>query len=142
MAVRSSPLPRFFSSRFCQSVVVWLVFASSGLATAQVLPPPVDTLHKYEAPATGAGHAPWYRGKLLRAVAVPTALIGLGVATIGARGGEGSAVQTQAALHRHFPHFHTRVDDYFICSMLPTPSWELWCWQASTPATTASTPCW
>lgn len=80
-------------------VALALCTASSRLA-AQPLAPVADTARRHSS-----------RSQVLRAVAVPTVLIGYGVSTINSHGFY-SSYQARDDIQRAFPNFHSTIDDY------------------------------
>ena len=100
-------------------LVFLIVFAGFGRAgLAQTAPAAVpaaaplvaaDSTHKYQASEPGR---PWWRGKLVRATAVPALLIGYGASTINGHGLY-SSYQARRDIHRLVgPGRHTRIDDH------------------------------
>jgi len=55
----------------------------------------------------------WYKSRVFKAAIAPTVLIGLGVATIQDHGFY-SSYDARNDIHKLFPSFRTRVDDYLI----------------------------
>ncbi|GAB3841341.1 phosphatase PAP2 family protein [Hymenobacter jeollabukensis] len=94
----------------------WLTI---GAAQAQIpqnpAAAPADTAKKYANPAgvPPPMKQPWYRGKLVRATAIPALLIGYGASTINGNGFY-SSYDARNDIRRQFPNFHTKVDDYLI----------------------------
>lgn len=86
---------------------------------AQVVPTPApvagDSLHKFEKPVaeTTPAPKPWYKGKLVKASIVPAVLIGYGAYTFNG-GGFYTNQQANRDIHRVFPTFRTRADDFLI----------------------------
>ncbi|GAB2954396.1 hypothetical protein GCM10027048_19750 [Hymenobacter coalescens] len=98
-------------------LMLWL---TAGVAQAQIpqafpAAAPPDTIKKYENPGgvPAPEKKPWYRGKLVRAVAVPALLIGYGASTINGNGLY-SSYDARRDIRRQFPNFHTKIDDYLI----------------------------
>ncbi|WP_345238565.1 phosphatase PAP2 family protein [Hymenobacter saemangeumensis] len=90
---------------------------TSAQTFAQVMPPataPADTAHKYENTA-GAPSAPkpWYKGKLVRATAIPAVLITYGALHANNRGFYTNS-DAHYDIHQLFPTYRTRLDDYLI----------------------------
>ena len=106
----------YFLVRFA---AVLAVLGSLQPVAAQVLPAPqpvpaaADTLKKYETPAGPAAQKPWYRGKLVKATIVPALLIGYGVYTFDG-GGFYTNQEANRDIHKLFPTYRTKVDDYLI----------------------------
>ncbi|GAB2771010.1 membrane-associated phospholipid phosphatase [Hymenobacter luteus] len=97
-----------------------LSVASLAPAAAQVVPasPPAtsaDTIHKFENPAgvPAPVKQPWYKGKLVKAVAVPAVLIGYGAYTFNG-GGFYTNQEANRDIHKLFPTFRTKADDILI----------------------------
>ncbi|OON68327.1 phosphatase PAP2 family protein [Hymenobacter sp. CRA2] len=107
---------KFLLCRFLLCVAV--ATAALAPATAQVMPTvtlPPDTTHKFENP-TGVPlvvKQPWYRGKLVKAVAIPAVLIGYGAYTFNG-GGFYTNQQANRDIHRAFPTYRTSLDNYLI----------------------------
>ncbi|MBC6608987.1 phosphatase PAP2 family protein [Hymenobacter sp. BT188] len=81
---------------------------------AQIAPQtPADTLRKYETPAGATSTKPWYRGKLVRATIVPAVMIGYGFYTHKG-GGFYTNEQANRDIHKLFPTYRTRLDDYLL----------------------------
>ncbi|WP_400191635.1 phosphatase PAP2 family protein [Hymenobacter sp. B81] len=102
--------------RFSTSLFLWLWLAPASLYAQSGSPAPAapDTTRKYETPAEApAEKKPWYRGKLVKATAVPALLIGYGISTINDRGFY-SSFDARRDIQRHFPNFRTRIDDALI----------------------------
>jgi membrane-associated phospholipid phosphatase len=76
---------------------------------------PADTTHKFENPAgvPTVVKAPWYKGKLVKASIVPALLIGYGVYTFDG-GGFYTNQQANRDIHKLFPTYRTRLDDFLI----------------------------
>ena len=86
---------------------------------AQVAPPataPTDTtIKKYENPngVPAVVKKPWYKGKLVKATIVPAVLIGYGAYTFNG-GGFYTNQDANYDIHKLFPTYRTRLDDYLI----------------------------
>lgn len=75
-----------------------------------------DTTHKYENPAgvsPVAPRKPFFQKKLVRALIVPTVLIGYGAYTFNG-GGFYTNQDANRDIHRLFPTYRTHLDDYLI----------------------------
>lgn len=100
-----------------QVAAVVLCVGSFSSVQAQVSPPAAapDTLHKFENPTAVSTPTPkpWYKGKLFKATIVPAVLVGYGISTINGNGFY-SSYDARNDIRRHFPNFHTRVDDALI----------------------------
>ena len=108
-------MPNFLMTRLA---ALLLLFASLQPATAQVLPPAADTTHKtekYENPsgASSLVKKPWYRGKLVRATAVPALLLGYGALTFNG-GGFYTNQEANRDIHKLFPTYSTTLDNLLI----------------------------
>ncbi|GAB3825905.1 phosphatase PAP2 family protein [Hymenobacter jeollabukensis] len=103
------------SFRFALAVAGGLSAGTSALG--QIVPPVAvpDTTHKFENPGgvPAAVKKPWYRGKLVKAVVVPAALIGYGAYTFNG-GGFYTNQQANRDIHRLFPTYRTHVDNILI----------------------------
>ncbi|NML64429.1 phosphatase PAP2 family protein [Hymenobacter sp. RP-2-7] len=78
---------------------------------------PVDTTHKYENPLgvpVAARPKPFFHKKLVKALIVPTVLIGYGAYTVGGNRGFYTNQEAQCDVHRLFPSSQTRVADLLI----------------------------
>lgn len=77
--------------------------------------PAADTTHKYENPGTVPlpAHRPFFQKKLVKALIVPTVLIGYGAYTFNG-GGFYTNQDAQRDIHRLFPTGYSRVADYLI----------------------------
>ena len=82
-------------------------------AVAQVAP--ADTTHKFENPGGESSPVkkPWYRSKLVRATAIPAVLITYGAIHVN-DGGIYTNTQANRDIHRLFPTYRTRLDDFLI----------------------------
>ena len=91
-----------------------LLFGSFQPAQAQVKPTPTDTTKKYENPGgiSSAVKAPWYRGKLVKAVAIPAVMIGYGFAT--AQGDAGINHRQREFVQQQFRPVNTMIDNTVI----------------------------
>jgi|GEM_PF-486887 len=72
---------------------------------------PADTTRRKYATVPGAPKAPWYKSKVVRAVAVPAVLIGYGISVWDNRGLY-SSYQARTDIQRNFPNFNSHLDDY------------------------------
>lgn len=105
-----------FIARFALALALGAAPVFSSLA--QVVPPagtPADTTHKFENPTgeSATTKKPWYKGKLVRATAVPAVLITYGALHAN---NKGFYTNTDANydIHQLFPGYRTRLDDYLI----------------------------
>jgi len=73
--------------------------------------PVADTARAQHPSPASAPRRPWYRGRLVRAVVVPAALIGYGISVYDDHGFY-SSQQARADIQRHFPDFNHHLDDY------------------------------
>ncbi|MGV3641367.1 MAG: phosphatase PAP2 family protein [Adhaeribacter sp.] len=90
---------------------LWLCLAfSAGFLAPGLQAQDTDTTRKYQ---DSTAQAPFFKKKAIRAVIVPTLLIGYGLSTIKGSGLY-SSYEAQRDLQRAFPNFHTRVDDILI----------------------------
>ena len=100
--------------RFKPLCVAALLLGSPLASLAQQVPPPADTIHKYENPAgprTGPKKS-FFQSKGFRATIVPAVLIGYGISTINGHGFY-SSYDAKRDLNRAFGvGQQTRVDDY------------------------------
>ena len=102
-------------------VALGLLLAAATPALAQVplnpvaAPAPADTTHKFENPlgVAAPGRRPFFQKKLVRALLVPTVLIGYGAYTFNG-GGFYTNQEARRDVHRLFPSSQTRVADYLI----------------------------
>ena len=83
-------------------------------ARAQRVPPPADTLHKYQSPLAGPGAAKksFFQSKGFRATVVPALLIGYGISTINGHGFYSSYDAKSDINHLFGAGRHTHVDDF------------------------------
>ena len=91
-----------------------LLLALAVPARAQV--PAADTLRKYETPAerpVDRTATPFFRKKLVQATLVPALLIGYGAYTFNG-GGFYTNEQANRDIHRLFPTYRTKLDNYLI----------------------------
>ena len=81
---------------------------------AQVKPTPTDTTHKYQNPGgvPAAQKAPWYRSKLVKAVAIPTVLITYGAIT--SQGDAGINHREREFVQKQFRPVSTGFDNTLI----------------------------
>ncbi|WP_055562738.1 phosphatase PAP2 family protein [Hymenobacter sp. AT01-02] len=104
-------------SRLYQGVLGAAIWANSfTTSSAQVLPTvPADTTHKFENPSgvPTVVKQPWYKGKLVKATVVPAVLIGYGAYTFNG-GGFYTNQEANRDIHKVFPTFRTRADDFLI----------------------------
>ena len=91
-----------------------LTIGSFTPAQAQVKPTPDDTTKKYENPGgiPAAVKAPWYKSKLVRAVAIPAAMITYGAIT--AQGDAGINHRERAFVQKQFRPVSTGFDNTLI----------------------------
>ena len=93
-----------------------LCLATPALAQVPLAPAAADTTHKYENPVAvplGAPHKPFFQKKLVKALIVPTALIGYGAYTFNG-GGFYTNQEANRDIHRLFPTYRTHLDNYLI----------------------------
>ncbi|WP_410780010.1 hypothetical protein [Hymenobacter sp. 5414T-23] len=95
---------------------LWISSFMPAMAQVSVAPTaPADTTHKFENPVgvPSVVKAPWYKGKLVRASIVPAVMIGYGVYTFNG-GGFYTNQQANRDIHKLFPTYRTRLDDFLI----------------------------
>ncbi|WP_048825641.1 phosphatase PAP2 family protein [Hymenobacter sp. DG25B] len=97
-------------SRNLAALFMWLWISLAVTPLQAQTTAPTDSVHKYEVPGQAKR---WYQTKAVRATAIPVLLIGYGLTTINGNGIY-SSYDAQRDLHRHFPNFHTKVDDYLV----------------------------
>ena len=101
----------FLATRFA---ALLLLAGSLHPAYAQVKPTPADTIKKYENPGgiPALAKAPWYRSKLVRAVAIPAVLISYGAIT--AQGNAGINRRTREFTQQQFRPVSPGFDNTLI----------------------------
>ncbi|MDB5235127.1 MAG: hypothetical protein JWR44_2120 [Hymenobacter sp.] len=101
----------FLVTRFA---AVMLLFGALHPVQAQVNPTPTDTTKKYQNPGgvASAVKAPWYKSKLVRAVAIPAVMIGYGAIT--AQGDAGINRQGREFVQKQFRPVNTMIDNTVI----------------------------
>ena len=104
-------------SVFYKALLISFGLAAPGWAQVPLAPPvpapPADTTHKYESPTGVPVRRPFFQKKLVKALIVPTVLIGYGAYTFNG-GGFYTNQDAQRDIHRVFPTGHSRVADYLI----------------------------
>ncbi|MGV3586488.1 MAG: phosphatase PAP2 family protein [Adhaeribacter sp.] len=96
--------------RYYFFVVLYLGMLNPGNLIAQE----TDTLKKYQEPVTAPPQkASFFKSKIFKATVVPAVFIGYGLSTI-KDNGLYSSYDAQKDIQRHFPNFHTRVDDILV----------------------------
>jgi membrane-associated phospholipid phosphatase len=105
-----------FITRCAAVLAIWSAALAPGLAQVTVPPTaPADTTHKFENPAgaSAPGSKPWYKGKLVKATAIPAVLITYGALHAN---NHGFYTNTDANydIHKLFPTYRTSIDDYLI----------------------------
>ena len=105
---------------FTYRAALLLALGTASPALAQVprnpaAPAAADTTHKYENPGgvPAPVRQPFFKSKLFNAVAVPAVLIGYGAYTFNG-GGFYTNEQANRDIHRLFPTYRTKVDNYLI----------------------------
>lgn len=96
--------------------LLWVASLLPAVAQVPTSPvTPTDTTHKFENPAgvPASVKMPWYKGKLVKASIVPAVLIGYGVYTFDG-GGFYTNQQANRDIHKLFPTYRTRLDDFLI----------------------------
>jgi hypothetical protein len=103
-------------SGYAVGLVLGLTSLSPAVAQVSGVPAvTADSTHKFENP-TGTPalvKSPWYKGKLVRATVVPAVMIGYGVYTFNG-GGFYTNQEANRDIHKLFPTYRTRVDDFLI----------------------------
>ena len=100
------------------SLSLWLGLAPTAYAQVPLnptAPAQADTTHKYENPGgvPSAVKKPFYKSKLFKAAIVPAVLIGYGAYTFNG-GGFYTNQEANRDIHRLFPTYRTKVDNYLI----------------------------
>ncbi|MBF9237324.1 phosphatase PAP2 family protein [Hymenobacter sp. BT683] len=95
---------------------ILLIFSGLNPALAQIIPAPpaADTTRKYANPSgvSDPVKAPWYKGKLVRAVAIPALMIGYGAIT--AQGDAGINRSSREFVQKQFRPVSTMIDNTVI----------------------------
>ena len=101
----------FLVTRFAAAT---LLFGALHPAQAQVKPTAADTTRKYANPGgiPSGVKAPWYKSKLVRAVAIPAVMIGYGAIT--AQGNAGINQRGKDFVQKQFRPVNTMIDNTVI----------------------------